>query len=965
MHTDERNGDGTARSVNQQVSARLLALVVGARRALTPLVFTAVLTLVCVIAFEYFRSVMMPEVPPRAAHTITALFASAVAGIAAYLALRTQQALISYVARRLDENESHSRELTEYRDRLEVVVAERTAALITSNEKLRREIEEHERAEREVRNHAERTVRYQGVLLNLSKQDFSNTPGAIAAILEASARTLDVGRVGVWFFDDARAHLVCSDLYHASTATHTSGEKIAVASNPAYFRSLEDSRVIAAGDARTDERTRELAAYLGPFGITSLLAVTLRVHGRIAGTLCHEHTGPPRVWTPEEQDFAGSIADLVSLALAFAERARAEEALRESERRLSLAQDFGAVGSWDWNIRTGEGLWSETTYQIFGVRPEDFAGKVSNFYQFVHPDDQPVVRQAMKSCLDSGAEYDIEHRIVRPDGSVRWVAERGNVLRDDNGAPVRMLGIVRDITERRQIEEDLAAEKERLTVTLRSIGDGVITADISGTVVLINKMAENLTGWTQGGACGKPLRRVFRILDEQSRLPVEDILSRTIEEGGGVTIHRESILVAHDGSERLIANSGAPIRDGDNNIIGIVVVFRDITRQRQLEQEVLEVQKLESIGLLAGGIAHDFNNILTAVLGNLSEARLNMPHGAPYADRLGDAEAAALRARDLTQQLLTFSKGGAPVKQTASVADLLTETAKFILSGSNVKCEFSIPPDTWPVECDTGQISQVIQNLLINAEEAMPGGGVIRVAVTNTVVKRTTDAALAPGRYVAIRIADEGIGIPSEHLQRIFDPYFTTKQRGSGLGLAVAFAVVRRHGGHISVESSLSVGTTFLIHLPASDAASARTRPETKRIAAGSGRILIMDDEDAIRDFVARALEKFGYSVDAAAEGREALERYVAARNAGDPYRAVILDLTVPGGMGGKELIRLLHEVDPAVRAIVSSGYSTDPIIAEFISYGFCGFIVKPYRIEELVSAVHDAVSGAQARGPQ
>jgi CheY-like chemotaxis protein len=327
-------------------------------------------------------------------------------------------------------------------------------------------------------------------------------------------------------------------------------------------------------------------------------------------------------------------------------------------------------------------------------------------------------------------------------------------------------------------------------------------------------------------------------------------------------------------------------------------------------------------------------------------------------ERLAAAEKATLRAKDLTQQLLTFSKGGAPIRKAASIAELIKESANFVLSGSNAQCQYALPGDLWAVEVDEGQISQVIQNLMINADQAMPNGGLIRVRAENAALEEDVALNLKAGRYTKIVIEDHGIGIPAEHLPRIFDPYFTTKQKGSGLGLATAYSIIKRHDGAITVESELGAGTTFTIYLPASDQQTPMIEVEERTPPMSQGRVLLMDDEEIIRTITGQMLAHIGYQVEVAADGAEAIEIYQRAMDRGERFDVVLMDLTVPGGMGGKEAIKTLREMDAQVKAIVSSGYSNDPIMANYKTHGFRGVVAKPYEYDELSEVVRRVVLG-------
>jgi len=516
--------------------------------------------------------------------------------------------------------------------------------------------------------------------------------------------------------------------------------------------------------------------------------------------------------------------------------------------------------------------------------------------------------------------------------------------------------------DRMQAEAALLDEKERLAVTLRSIGDAVISTDNSGKIILINSVAEELTGWKNSQAIGQPLVKVFTTLDEKTREPSEDFVAKVLEAERIIDKNRPTILLARDGSEKMISEVGAPIRDEKGRVVGVVLVFSDITERLKVEEELLKGKKLESVGILAGGIAHDFNNILTAIMGNISLAKNYIEPESKAYKRLEEADRATIRAKDLTHKLLTFSKGGAPVKKAASIEELIRESAGFILSGTSVKIMFSFAEDLWPVNIDTGQISQVVQNLCLNASQAMPDGGLIWVAAENAKVADDSTLPLAPGKYLKISFKDTGVGISPKNLVRIFDPYFTTKQKGSGLGLATVYSIINNHDGFIMAESELDVGTTFTFFLPATE--------ETAEVAASihglqtatlkqDGRVLIMDDEEIVREVAGEMLIHMGLEVDYAIDGEEAIKKYAAAKRNGKPFDVVIMDLTVPGGMGGADAIKKLLEIDPEVKAIVSSGYSNNPVMADFQNYGFVGMVSKPFHLDEMISTLQKTLESA------
>ena len=543
-------------------------------------------------------------------------------------------------------------------------------------------------------------------------------------------------------------------------------------------------------------------------------------------------------------------------------------------------------------------------------------------------------------------------------GTEGWLELFAFPLFDNSNNCIGVIEYVRDITARKLAQEELAKEKERLAVTLRSIGEGVITTDTQGKIVLLNKAAEELTGWSQSEAAGRSIQETFRIIDEPSRQPLPDLTPTVIAAGGTLSITENTILIARDESERIVSYSVAPIKDENGHTVGVVLVFRDVTEKRRMQEDLARTEKLESLGILVGGIAHDFNNILTAIMGNISLVKMNLDENNELCKRLTEAERASMRAQELTQQLLTFSKGGVPVRRTASINDIVRETAEFALRGSNVKCKFDLPDDLQPAEIDEGQISQVINNLIINADQAMPQGGAIEISAENMVVRPEDLLPVKCGNYIKIKVSDQGIGIPEPYIRKIFDPFFTTKQKGSGLGLATTYSIIKRHEGHIEVESEVGVGSTFHVYLPASGKKLSTQRKSEEAAIPGSGRVLIMDDEETIRMVAGIALSNLGYSVQTACDGNAAIELYRQAMESGRPFDAVIIDLTIPGGMGGKETIAGLTQIDPEVKAIVSSGYSNDPIMAEYWKHGFKGFVPKPYKVQQLSKALHELLSG-------
>ncbi len=531
-----------------------------------------------------------------------------------------------------------------------------------------------------------------------------------------------------------------------------------------------------------------------------------------------------------------------------------------------------------------------------------------------------------------------------------------------------LLVILRDITLPRSAELALKHEKERLSATLDTIVDAVITTDQSGAVERLNEEAARLVGMTQKESLGRPLEEVLKIKHPRTGKPIKD-LTRTLMDPEFADAFTEVGVPLDSAKGRtfyVTAETRCILDDGGERH-GCVTVLRDITLHKKAEDELFKAEKLNSISLLAGGIAHDFNNMLTSILGNISMVRIELDEGHEHSTKLDAAEKAALQAKSLTQQLLTFSKGGTPILEVTSVYDMVEECAQFVLRGSNVKCEVKSDDKLWPVDADKGQISQVVNNLLINADQAMPRGGTITLRLRNLRVRHAEVPSLDSGEYVCIEVRDEGTGISPENLKRIFDPYFTTKDSGNGLGLASSYAIINSHKGTITVDSSVGHGSIFRVYLPKSTRplqakaeahkATEKNKPSKETIHHGKGRILVMDDMEAMMMVAGEILTVLGYEVEYSTNGEEAVAAYKAAKDAGNPFDAVVFDLTVPGGMGGEEASNLLKEYDPGLIAIASSGYTTSNVMSDYKNSAFAAVVPKPYRIKEMSDALHNVLS--------
>ncbi|MBU0711743.1 PAS domain S-box protein [bacterium] len=521
-------------------------------------------------------------------------------------------------------------------------------------------------------------------------------------------------------------------------------------------------------------------------------------------------------------------------------------------------------------------------------------------------------------------------------------SKSGVIPTDETVKPLEMFANhISQILQSRKLEKKIRDSEEQYRQLVENVNDAIVISQ-NDKFIFFNKQFAKMLGY----AYDELLKKDYTEICTEKAIGILMERDKQQDRGEKVPSRCETIFRKKDGTTiEVEANVSIIEYIGDKATFAVI---RDVTERKRIEKEARRNQNLESIGVLAGGIAHDFNNILTIILGNITLSKMYANPEDKVYKKLVEAEKGAMRAKDLTQQLLTFSKGGAPVKEASSVAEFLKESAAFALSGSNVKCIFSIPDELWVVEIDKGQINQVFNNLVMNADQAMPEGGIINIKAENITITPENVLPLQNGKYIKFSFEDHGIGIPTHHLDKIFDPYFSTKTKGSGLGLASAYSIIRNHNGLITVESELGVGTTFYIYLPVSEKIVAEKESETGKTLFGKGKILIMDDEDFVREVAGEMVESLGYSAEFAKDGAEAIEFYKTALKSEEPFAAVIMDLTIPGGMGGKEAVRELLKIDPELKAIVSSGYSNDPIMSDCKKYGFVGVIAKPYKLSEL-----------------
>ena len=646
-------------------------------------------------------------------------------------------------------------------------------------------------------------------------------------------------------------------------------------------------------------------------------------------------------------DEHGTPRRMVGTIVDISDRKHAEELLRLSERKYSTV--FHTSPDAIILTRRSDCRYLEVNEGFAQITGYPVATAIGNSSLGLNLWVDPSERQRLVEELDAhGLVREVVSRFRRKDGSILFGQLSGCTIEID-GEPC-LLSVVRDVTEHYQAVQAIRENEENLRTMMDAIPVGILVCDDQSIEYLNSTFTKNfgyllqdiptLESWFLQAYPAPEYRdslvSAWRFALDESR--------RT-----GVPVPAmEAIVACKDGTILHTLGNTQIFMDR------VLVIFTDITDHDMLQEELLKVQELESLGVLAGGIAHDFNNILTGIMGNISFARMLCEWSEDAAPALDRAEQASLRAADLAKQLLVFARGGHPVKREIDLEKVVAEAASLVLSGSAVKAVLDIVEPLHAVEADEGQINQSLRNIVINALQAMPGGGKLTLRGQNVSLGARNCLGLAAGSYVEISISDEGCGIPKENLKKIFDPYFTTKPGGTGLGLATTYAIIAKHNGRVSVASSAGHGTTFSIHLPSTGKAGAR--PEMEReVNTGQhvgGAILVMDDEELVRELAARALANAGYTVQTCENGEDAVHLYQKAKERGTPFALAVMDLTVPGGMGGVEAARGILSFDPDALLIVSSGYFADPVMSEFRSYGFSGAIAKPYRAEDLLQAI-------------
>jgi len=638
---------------------------------------------------------------------------------------------------------------------------------------------------------------------------------------------------------------------------------------------------------------------------------------------------------------ATSIVDITS-------RKQAEEALRIAEntyRNLFLNSQIGLFRT---DIKTGLILdANDAVAQFLGYQDRDeiLAQPFNIADRYVDIKDREQILLLLK---EYGEFKNIEARYRKNDGSIIWMRFSGKLISEKGWIE----GVSEDITKEKNAEAKLVESDERLKMVLDGSQLGFWDWDIETNVVYRNERWAEMLGYTLD-EIEKNVKQWTDLHHPDDRDAAWQSIQDHLENRTGAH-NIEYRMRTKDGGYKWILDQAKIVkRDAHGKPLRMSGTHTDITEIKTLQSKLSQSQKMEAIGTLAGGIAHDFNNMLGVIAGNLSYALNNVNKDDELYEVLSDIQDSSKQAQSLTHQLLTFSKGGAPIKKVSNINKLLKESAIFSSRGAMTNCRFALADDLLMAEVDEGQFNQVIGNLLINANQAMPNGGTITIRTENAEIDAESSLPLGIGGYIKIVVEDQGIGISKKHLSNIFEPYFTTKKEGSGLGLATTYSIIDKHGGHITVYSEIDKGTVLNIYLPASSKNARVTEAKSEAEHSGQGKILIMDDQESILKMAGRILNRMGYDTSFALDGSQAVEIYKKTQSSESPFDLVILDITVPGGMGGLKTIIELLKIDPNVKAAVSSGYSNDPIMANYEDYGFCGVVPKPYTRAQLAEVLN------------
>ena len=817
-----------------------------------------------------------------------------------------------------------------------------------------RDITERKKSEIAAQERAGKIIRYQGALLELSKLELQNYAGAIRIILEIGGRSLGVHRIGLWLYDKDRGHLICEDLYMPAGDSHEKGSLLDVLRHPRYFASLEEARIIAADDVSSDPRMTELTDYFRENNIYSTMDIPIRLQGQIKGILCVDYAGQSRHWSIEDQDFAASLAQMISVLLESQARRTSEEALKDKEanlRSLFLAAPVGIAMQSFRRIRQV----NQRLCTMLGYEEREIVGKSPRIL-YESSESAKYIEDTMRAHLQARGVGNIETRWVCKDKTLIDVLLTVVPL-DVSDLLAGVIFTALDITERKRVEEALIESEKRFRNYFELSLVGIAITKPSMAWIEANDKLCLMLGYTREELFRKEWKEL--IVKESGNLNEQTIDQAATGKGDLTNI--EMRFYKKDGSHIHALVSSRRVGKENGKLDYVLTLIQDISDRKRLEAQLLQSQKLEAIGTLAGGIAHDFNNLLMGIEGFASLILYDLDTDHPHYEKLRSIEEQVRSGAELAKQLLGFARGGKYEVKPTNLNAIIDRSAQlFGRTRREIVIEKKFREDLWTVEVDRGQMEQVLLNLYVNAWQAMPGGGTLYLQTDNVHVDapdKGYSEDQIPGKYVRISVTDTGIGMDEKTKSRIFDPFFTTKDRGrgTGLGLASAYGIIKNHGGIIHVYSEKGQGTTFNIYLPRSTKIFVREQKEPeKEYSRGSETVLVVDDEELNINVTRLILQRLGYQVITAAGGKEAIEMFCNPDNKID---LVVLDMVMPE-MGGGETYEILKKANPSMKCILASGYSINGQAAEIMKKGVEAFIQKPFTMGELATVVRRVLDG-------
>ncbi|MFO7937246.1 MAG: PAS domain S-box protein [Kiritimatiellia bacterium] len=639
--------------------------------------------------------------------------------------------------------------------------------------------------------------------------------------------------------------------------------------------------------------------------------------------------------------------------------------LSEERNRIADVLEGTNAGNWHWNLQSDELIINERWAQIIGYSADELAPVTGEIWRkTTHPEDLEKAQKKLDDLFRGKTDYyDVEFRQKHKSGKWVWINSRGKVIEwTDNHEPLYVSGIHLDITSRKTAENAVRESKENLRVTLQSIGDAVIATNTAGRITWMNPVAEKLTEWSSDEAQGKHFESVFNVTNSQTRKKIENPVERVLKSGNPINLTGHTTLISRKGKEYRIADSGAPIRDTKDKIIGVVLVFRDVTNEYALQEQLRQAQKMEAIGQLAGGIAHDFNNMLQAILGYAEIAQGKLYHPDILRESMDQIIKAGTQAKIVTSQLLAFSRRQVLQMTVLDLNEVISDLNKIILRliGEHIHLDIQTDSRIIAIKADRNQLGQILTNICVNARDAMPEGGTVTIKTSRVIFDKKyceKNVWAKPGEYAVMSITDNGCGISEETAGQVFDPFFSTKEfgKGSGLGLSTVYGLVQQHNGIIRIKSELKKGTTVTVYLPHVERCGESARHSTPLEAEGIETILLAEDDEMVRELCTHMLKAGGYKVIKACDGEEALALFDKNK---DNIDLALLDVVMPK-MGGKMVYDQIRKTHPDMRFLFASGYSTGDLHTDFILDQGISLIQKPYEKADLLKKIREILDGA------